>query len=107
MLRRVLAVAALGLIVPLAAAVPSNAQTINRCAEENGYCRVPYPTVVYYGIPGTTSTRQVNGGGIPCSNRVFGDPHPGRPKFCYFLTESHPRRERDYDRGYERRRRDY
>src|SRR6516165_5411209 len=56
------------------------------CAEENGFCRVPYPTRVFYGVPGRSTARDVSGGGIPCSNEVFGDPAPGVPKHCAYLA---------------------
>jgi hypothetical protein len=56
------------------------------CAEENGFCRVPYPTRVFYGVPGQQATRDVSERGIPCSNEVFGDPAPGVPKHCLYLA---------------------
>src|SRR3977135_3978106 len=50
------------------------------CAEENGYCRVPYPTRVFYGIPGRVVALDVDQRGIQCSNNTFGDPAPGSNK---------------------------
>jgi hypothetical protein len=60
------------------------------CAQENGYCRVPYPTRVFYGIPGRVVARDVDQRGIECSNNVFGDPAPGRDKNCVYLARSGP-----------------
>jgi hypothetical protein len=63
------------------------AQEIVFCAEENGYCRVPYPTRVIYGAGGGRSASQyVSGRGIACSNRVFGDPAPGAKKTCSYVA---------------------
>jgi hypothetical protein len=56
------------------------------CAEENGYCRVPYPTRVLYGIPGRVVARDVDRRGIQCSNDIFGDPAPGSVKGCSYLA---------------------
>jgi hypothetical protein len=54
------------------------------CAEENGFCRVPYPTRVFYGAQGRDTSRYVSGRGIPCANEAFGDPAPGVPKSCAY-----------------------
>jgi len=54
------------------------------CAPENGFCRFAGVRRVRYGIQG----RFVEGtyrGGVSCSNGVFGDPVPGRPKLCQVL----------------------
>jgi hypothetical protein len=114
MLRRLSALAALGLIASLSAVVPASAQGAIPCAGEGGFCRVPYPTTVYYGYRGRVTARQVNGGGIPCNNNVFGDPAPGVPKSCSFAgrgyeqprqyerQDRYDRRDRD-DRRYDRR----
>jgi hypothetical protein len=56
------------------------------CAEENGFCRVPYPTRVFYGVPGRQTALDVSERGIPCSNEFFGDPAPGVPKYCAYLA---------------------
>jgi hypothetical protein len=56
------------------------------CAEENGFCRVPYPTRVFYGVPGRNTALDVSGRGIPCSNEFFGDPAPGVLKHCAYLA---------------------
>lgn len=98
----------LNLIAPFAAALagsmvvlaaPAAAQRLQYCADEHGYCRVPYPTVVVYGVPGSQTSRRTGPDGIPCNNRVFGDPAPGVPKGCWFVR-------RGYD-GYEGPRRRY
>jgi hypothetical protein len=54
------------------------------CAPENGVCRWEGVRRVRYGVPG----RFVEGtyrNGVRCSNSVFGDPAPGRPKVCQVL----------------------
>ena len=86
MLRRTAALGALGLIVSLASVAPASAQNLVYCSPENSFCRVPYPTTVYYGYRGAVTARQVNGGVIPCNNRTFGDPAPGVPKACSFVA---------------------
>lgn len=113
MLHRIAALWALGLTATLAMAAPASAQGLATCAGEGGFCRVPYPTTVIYGARGATTSREVGGGGIPCNNRVFGDPAPGVVKRCSYVVRDfdRPRRyDRDdrYDR-YDRRerRRDY
>ncbi len=117
MLRRTAGLGALGLVVSLASVAPASAQNLVYCSPENSFCRVPYPTTVYYGYRGAVTARQVNGGVIPCNNRTFGDPAPGVPKACSFVARGFdgPRRgydgpRREYDgprRGYEGPRRDY
>ena len=82
--------------------VPSEAQaqSVVPCARESGFCRVPYPTRVIYGIPGRSVEVFVREGGIPCSNRVFGDPAPGVAKRCAYVARARDRGYRDYDDGY-------
>lgn len=55
------------------------------CARENGYCRVPYPTVVRFGARGSYAEVQTDRG-VRCSNNVFGDPAEGIPKSCFYLA---------------------
>ncbi|MCJ2120825.1 hypothetical protein MKK65_30425 [Methylobacterium sp. J-001] len=84
------------------------------CAQDGGVCRMPYPTNVYYGVPGKTNGRPFpQGGMVPCNSQTFGDPAPGQPKSCWYaprLSETRgggiaPRdRNDDYD---DRRRDDY
>lgn len=114
MFRAVLATALL--IGGAMAAVPSGAQAqgLVPCARENGFCRVPYPTRVIYGIPGRSVEVFVRDGGVPCSNRVFGDPAPGVVKRCAFIARGNdrgPRRYEErsgrYDDGYRRSFREY
>ena len=59
-----------------------------RCANEGGYCRVPYPTVVRYGARGAYSEAEV-GRGVQCSNRAFGDPIEGVHKACWFAERGY------------------
>ena len=107
MLRKLMVVAALVVGLPFAAAAPSLAQGSVRCADEGGYCRAPYGTVVYFGTPGSTISREVGGNGIPCNTRAFGgDPNYGVRKFCSYFVQGN-RGGRDYDRGYDRRDRGY
>ena len=56
------------------------------CAEENGYCRVPYPTRVFYGVPGSVVGRDVDQRGVQCSNEIFGDPAPHSTKSCSYVA---------------------
>ncbi|MGO9172265.1 MAG: hypothetical protein ACLP7P_09910 [Rhodomicrobium sp.] len=55
-----------------------------RCAEEHGYCAIPYPTIVRYGAHGTYTNRRIWRQGVPCANGVFGDPLVGVVKHCDF-----------------------
>ncbi len=84
------------------AASEAQAQGLIPCAREGGFCRVPYPTNVIYGVPGRSVEVFVRGGGIACSNSVFGDPAYGVPKRCAFVARRHnrgPRRWEDGQRG--------
>ena len=56
-----------------------------RCADEGGYCRIPYPTVVRYGARGSF-TEQRSDRGVRCSNDVFGDPNYGVRKSCFYFA---------------------
>ena len=51
------------------------------CAYEGGFCYFRGYAVVRYGAGGSFVSRQARDG-IPCSNRVFGDPAYGQRKFC-------------------------
>jgi len=87
MVRSVLMATALCIGVSVSAMSDAYAQAgLVPCAEENGFCRVPYPTRVFYGIPGRNAVLDVSGRGIPCSNEVFGDPAPGVRKQCAYLA---------------------
>jgi hypothetical protein len=70
----------------LAFAAPAVAQNLVPCAREGGYCRVPYPTRVFYGVPGRLTAIEVRGRGVPCTNEVFGDPAFGARKSCFFVA---------------------
>ncbi|MGT2485487.1 hypothetical protein ACU4GA_04635 [Methylobacterium oryzae CBMB20] len=69
------------------ALIPAPAQayqldTVNLvgCAQEGGVCRMPYPTNVYYGVPGRTNGRPFpQGGVVPCNSRDLrrSGPRPG------------------------------
>ena len=56
------------------------------CARENGFCRIPFATRVRYGAEGYFTFLDVDGRGIPCNNRAFGDPARGIRKACWFLS---------------------
>lgn len=56
------------------------------CAQEGGFCRVPYPTVVRYGARGAYFEVET-GRGVRCSNDSFGDPAPGVRKGCWFRAQ--------------------
>ena len=62
------------------------AQELVVCAQEQGFCSVPYPTEVIYGVPGRSASRYVSDRGIRCSNEVFGDPAPGAEKACAYVA---------------------
>ena len=51
------------------------------CAQENGFCQFRGEATVRYGAHGRYAVRHARNG-IPCNNRVFGDPAPGVPKRC-------------------------
>jgi hypothetical protein len=116
MLRAVLATAVLATGALLGALPEAQAQSLVPCARENGFCRVPYPTRVIYGIPGRSAEVFVREGGIPCSNGAFGDPAPGVPKRCAYVARRYDRGDRWRDdghrgppppRGYDRGFKDY
>jgi hypothetical protein len=65
------------------------AQRLVPCAQEDGYCRVPYPTSVIYGVPGRSTAIYVRAGGVPCSNEVFGDPAPYVRKRCAYVARGY------------------
>ena len=77
-------------VVAALAMVPAGQALANgwvACAGEDQYCSVPGTRMVRYGAGDRWSmklaTRQIR-----CSNEVFGDPAPGRPKACYYEKES-------------------
>jgi hypothetical protein len=78
-------------VLPIAAGLSclmptlSPAQGLVPCAPEGGFCRLPYPTRVIYGVPGGSTARFIRRGGVPCSNEMFGDPAPGIRKHCAFV----------------------
>ena len=85
MIRSIITAAALAIGSSVAAMPVALAQgNLVPCAEENGYCRVPYPTRVFYGVPGSVVGRDVDQRGIQCSNEIFGDPAPHSPKSCAY-----------------------
>ncbi len=63
----------------------ASAQRMQKCADEGGTCRLPYPSEVVYGARGQTTSRFFDRRSVTCSNRVFGDPAPGRDKACYIV----------------------
>jgi hypothetical protein len=100
MLRAVLATAVLATGAMFGALPEAQAQSLVPCARENGFCRVPYPTRVIYGIPGRSAEVFVREGGIPCSNGAFGDPAPGVPKRCAYVARRYDRGDRWRDDGH-------
>jgi hypothetical protein len=102
MLRAVLATAVLVTGTFVGAVPEAQAQSLVPCAREHGFCRVPYPTRVIYGVPGGSAEVFVRDGGVPCSNRVFGDPAPGVPKRCAYVARGYDRGDRWRDDGYYR-----
>lgn len=58
-----------------------------QCAQEGGFCRVPYPTVVRYGARGGFAELEADRG-IPCRNDTFGDPAPGVRKACFYREQN-------------------
>jgi hypothetical protein len=54
------------------------------CAPENGFCRWQGTKRVRYGVSGRFVERSYRNG-VACTNSVFGDPAPGRPKVCQVL----------------------
>ena len=100
MLRAVLVATAIASGAMLGTLSSAQAQSLVPCAREGGFCRVPYPTRVIYGAPGRGIELFVRGGGVPCSNRTFGDPAPGVAKRCAFVVRGSDRGPRGYsDRG--------
>ncbi|KAA2235158.1 hypothetical protein [Salinarimonas soli] len=79
-----LALSGAALLAPSAPALAQ--QTLVPCAREGGFCRVPYPTRVIYGVPGRTRAADVRGRGVECTNEVFGDPAYGVPKRCAYVA---------------------
>jgi hypothetical protein len=91
MVRSITGVAALAVAASLGAMATAQAQGLVPCAREDGFCRVPYPTRVVYGVPGRSTALFVRGRGVPCSNNVFGDPAPGIRKRCAYLERGYRR----------------
>ena len=88
--------AALVMAASLIGASESSAQNTVPCAREGEFCRVPYETDVVYGARGRTSVREARPPGVPCTNRVFGDPAVGLTKSCAFVARG---RGRSFDDG--------
>ncbi|ESY83948.1 hypothetical protein X739_22545 [Mesorhizobium sp. LNHC220B00] len=87
------ATAAASVLFPAAA----SADRLQRCAREGEICRLPYPAEVVYGARGRTTSRYIERNAIPCSNRIFGDPAPGREKFCFIVKRDRDESNDDYD----------
>ncbi len=56
------------------------------CAQENGFCSAPPGATIRYGANRQFAKRRSANGGLPCTNRVFGDPIPNVLKACYYYT---------------------
>lgn len=78
---------------------------------------MPYPTNVYFGVPGKVHGRPFpQGGSIPCNVQSFGDPAPNQRKACWYAPRisdngggryrDDVRSRRDDDRDDDRVRRD-
>ena len=69
---------------------PASAQTSSwtTCAQEGQQCSFSGTRNVRYGANGSWTVRQISasGGGVQCSNSVFGDPAPGTVKTCQLET---------------------
>ncbi len=105
MLRSVLAATVLTIGASVWAVPAAQAQGLVPCAPEHGFCRVPYPTRVIYGVPGRNTEMFVRGRGVPCSNEVFGDPAPGFVKRCAYVERRYGGGyggDRGWDRGWDR-----
>ncbi|UCI10216.1 hypothetical protein FJ974_16200 [Mesorhizobium sp. B1-1-8] len=76
-----------GLVTAASTLFPTSAsaQQLQRCADEGGVCRLRYPAEVVFGARGQMTSRFFDRPAVPCSNRVFGDPAPGRHKACYIV----------------------
>lgn len=86
---RLVVAAALAVGTSFAALPTAHAQGLVRCADEDDFCHVPYPTLVIYGARGHRTAIFVSGRGVPCSNEVFGDPAPGKDKRCAFVARGY------------------
>ncbi len=78
--------------------VEAAAQQYQRCAAENGICRLPYPTEVIYGSGNRVTSRFINQPQVRCANSVFGDPARGTAKSCSYAVRNDFGRY-DRDRG--------
>ncbi|ACL60479.1 hypothetical protein [Methylobacterium nodulans] len=59
------------------------------CVPEGHTCVMPYPTNIFYGVPGKLVGRPFpKGGQIACNNQNFGDPAPGQKKVCYYARRA-------------------
>jgi hypothetical protein len=57
-----------------------------KCADENGACATPKPSVVLYGTGAKWAAKETTGASITCNNATFGDPSPGTPKQCMVVA---------------------
>jgi chitodextrinase len=74
--------AACPLLQPLSATNSSSSSEWTGCAEEGGQCAFSGIGDVRYGANGVWTNPRSFSGGVPCTNRVFGDPLYGVPKRC-------------------------
>jgi hypothetical protein len=72
----------------------ASAQRWVHCASEGEFCRAPYGAIIHFGAEGSFYHRRNERGGLPCDNRVFGDPAQGVHKECFFSFHHH-----DYNEG--------
>jgi hypothetical protein len=100
MFRLLLTTAAIGVGACLTGVPEAQAQNLVPCAQENDYCRVPYPTRVIYGARGRNVAMYVRGRGVRCSNESFGnDPIYGVVKRCAYEVRADREGSREYDDG--------
>ena len=97
-MRKSTVAAVLASIASLFAGGAASARGLVPCAQEGGFCRLPYPTTVVYGVPGKSTSLEIGEAGVACSNDVFGDPAPGIRKQCAFVDRGVRRHRRgDWD----------
>ena len=83
LVRLTLAIACLAAAAALFLPATASAQRLERCADEGGVCRLPFPAEVVFGARGRNTSRFFDRPSVPCTTRVFGDPAPGIRKACY------------------------
>lgn len=99
-MRTIFTLVYLGAVTTVATALfpaTASADRLQQCAREGGVCRLPYPAEVVYGARGRTTSRYFERNAVPCTNRVFGDPAPGRQKSCFIVMRDRDQSDDNYD----------